>query len=392
MKQSYSVDEIFKEQLSEIDFPQKEKMWKLMEEKLQKDNAAGKRRIIIIFASLALVLLLTIPALKLGDNVAQKKSAPNNNLKEHYQASADNTSLKNNTDAVIINSNTLINNSSSITVKENTPAENTYKQNRTANISRFKTSVSITSPSVFTAEETSAELNSQTRITAQFDLLTSKFPGANNKLAANHFPLVASNSTPEKNVKRSNKKSPFAIEAGVDLLRRKQDIGFYAGVTVEKVINPQVSLTTGLNFSKNTLSQSYSIANKVPPFDKVIDANLHSMSMVRLPVHYNQKLPNSRVTAKAGLTAVYILSANITNVPNSYVGNPADYRKFTLDDINRFNLLFSAGVNYKVSPRLAVEINGHFGLTDQVKDKFVNQSNVNDNMKSLQAGVVYKFK
>ena len=94
----------------------------------------------------------------------------------------------------------------------------------------------------------------------------------------------------------------------------------------------------------------------------------------------------------AGLLPAYILDASVYNVPNSNTGNPAQYRQFTLGDIHRFNVLFGAGIKYAAFKNIAFELSGSYGFTELVKDSYINQSNVNDNFKNIQAGVVFRLK
>jgi len=83
----------------------------------------------------------------------------------------------------------------------------------------------------------------------------------------------------------------------------------------------------------------------------------------------------------------------VYNVPNAFTGsNPDQYRKFAENDLNRFNILFGAGLKYAPFSRMAFELSGSYGFTSMVKNSYMNQSRVNDNFKSIQVGVVYKLK
>jgi hypothetical protein len=93
-----------------------------------------------------------------------------------------------------------------------------------------------------------------------------------------------------------------------------------------------------------------------------------------------------------GLVPIYITKAEVYNVPNSYIGDPNPYRKFSLDDINRFNLLFGTGLRYSPSKWMSLELSGSYGLTGMVKDGYKNLSRVNDNFKSIQLGAAFRLK
>ncbi len=193
---------------------------------------------------------------------------------------------------------------------------------------------------------------------------------------------------PAENHKR---KRNIELAAGVDIFLKRKSGGKYAQLLLNIRLNNHAGLLTGTGIASHNMSESYRVSEKQNTSNRETDAKLQSLTMLQVPVLYQQAIPRTKLTGRAGITPVYIIDASIVNVPSAFVGTVIPYRTFTLKDLNRFNVLFTAGIQYRALPWLAFELKGNYGLTELVKDSYINQSNVNNNFKSVQLGLSYRF-
>lgn len=396
------IDRIFKEQLDAVDFPQKDLMWDKMENKLAAEKARhrGKKR-----ASLALLLLVTAIVSSLiwfGIKTNSSKSTVTPETAavpvSSKEPSAANLSAVQEIPAV---------NPASVPVPlpefENQNPGNSILEEHVNDLtfailkSKPQINIRIKPPGFFEAAEQD-EISETRSISSELKEKEKEKEKEHNLVAETKteitetvLPAHAGKTALNKVVKSQKKTFSTGFEANVDLFKKWKDVSFSAGVFAEKQLGEKVSISGGMQYAKNSLSMNYSLADKDPAIQRQIAANLHSISLVRFPVMYRQKLPGSGFTAQAGLVPSLITSAEITNVPVNFMGNPATQKVFTKKDINTFNLLFAAGMQFNVSKGVKVQATGFYGLTGLVKDGYLNRSRINDNLRSLQAGVVLKF-
>lgn len=201
--------------------------------------------------------------------------------------------------------------------------------------------------------------------------------------------LIAKKET--KTVAKPAKKVSIEVIAGCDALRMNRSAGYYVGVRVNRLLDNGTVASIGLNYNSNSVNDKYRLSSK-PAEQWEADAKLNDIRSIRLPVYFQRQLAGSKFALMAGLVPSYILNATVYNVPNSFTGDPNAFRKFTMKDINRFNILFGAGIKYSPLQRVSFELSGSYGFTSLVKDSYKNKSRVNDNFKSIQAGVVFRLK
>ena len=204
--------------------------------------------------------------------------------------------------------------------------------------------------------------------------------------------------TPAAFKKETPKANKISIEAvaGGDLLRLNRKVGFYAGIRLNRHVDKSTVVSVGVNYASHTVLDKYRVASK-PAEQRKSDARINSISSVRVPIYLQRQMGSSKFAMMIGLVPTYVTAAEVYNVPDSYIGDPNPYRKFTLEDINRFNVLFGAGIKYtpvthEPFNRLSFELSGSYGLTGLVKDGYKNLSRVNDNFKSIQLGVALRLK
>jgi Outer membrane protein beta-barrel domain len=207
-------------------------------------------------------------------------------------------------------------------------------------------------------------------------------------IAANRYEAAATATAVEN---KACKKPQASVAAGTDVFARSRPGGKYALLLLQIPLNTKSTLSLGAGISSHSTSQNYMVAEKQATLNREVDAKLRGLTMLQFPVLYEQALPGKKFTAKAGVTPVYILNAAVTNVPNSFTGVIIPYRSFGLSDINRFNVLFTAGLQYNITPKIGVEVRGNYGLTELVKNSYLNQSNENNNFKAVQLGLSWNF-
>ncbi len=225
-------------------------------------------------------------------------------------------------------------------------------------------------------------------------------PSAVQETTAKHItPARQQNDTEENSItghssntaNPSKRKPLLELAAGLSLPLKHQGSGKYAQVLLNIPLSKKTDLVTGLGISGHSLSESYRVSEKQNTTNRETDAKLQSLTMIQLPILYQQSIPRTKLTGRAGITPVYIIDASIVNVPGTFVGTVIPYRRFTLKDLNRVNVLFTAGIQYQLTKKLGLELRGNYGLTELVKNSYINQSNVNNNFKSLQAGLTFRF-
>lgn len=179
------------------------------------------------------------------------------------------------------------------------------------------------------------------------------------------------------------------LAAGVDVSNGYIGSGKYGIAMLRLALNRKANLVVGAGYASNAMSESYKQADKPNLLNQEIDAKVRGLNMLQFPILYEQAIKENKLLFRAGITPVYILNASIVNIPNGFGGNPSNYRTFTLKDINRLNVLFTAGLQLRLAPRLGLELKAHYGLTELVKNSYINQSGENNNFKSTQLGLLF---
>jgi hypothetical protein len=187
------------------------------------------------------------------------------------------------------------------------------------------------------------------------------------------------------------RKNKLAAVAGTDVFKLSKGAGYYAGLTLSRSCSKGMYFSVGVNYTASNVSESYRLSNKPTQLQQA-DAEISRLKMLRFPIMIEQQIGKGKFTALAGLVPLYILDAAIYNLPPSVSGNPTNFRKFTINDMKRLNVLFNTGIRYNLSPRIGVELSGSYGLTELVKNSYINQSSVNGNFKNVQLGIIVLLK
>lgn len=391
MKSDTHIDKIFKDGVGGSDFSNVDAMWQRMEQKLDDSEKPKKRPFVFI---LLLAGLLTAglaikhfnePAVKTASPIAKNREALN----------IDKGSSVSATNAMATPILSVTNNRSSVTsgvvVKKVAPA--VFTKNKKSVVS-ITASTTINSEAPATIEETAVK-GLFGKIPVQATVLALQYTRANppviRMVPAPKITAVAA-SRPIKREPIKPKKISIEAIAGTDALRMNRKAGYYAGIRVNRMLETGTVISVGLNYTSHTVNDRYRLSSKPAELRGETDARINDIRTIRVPVYFQRQMANSKFALMAGLVPTYVMDATVYNMPSSFTGNPDQFRKFTLKDINRFNVLFGAGLKYSPVQRISFEISGSYGFTSLVKSSYINQSRVNDNFKSIQAGVVLMLK
>jgi Outer membrane protein beta-barrel domain len=402
MSKNYTIDTVFKNQLNNMELDNADEMWQRMEQKLvqQKEKQDGKRYLLFLLLLLPVAAGFIITAGKKDKeasiSVSFKNKFNNKSISKYNTATAATERLKDTAlvKVFIANSTAVFHpqwfnfknrsdvspgRGGSISI-ENTNSTGIGNIGIADNLYDYEPFNDV-NPYLLEPDKTAAERKNVVRQgTMQTALVAGKkIPATTNTLK----PAI------DKNTHRE--KIQLAITAGTDLTGKLQNNGKYGMVLLHIPLNKSSSLELGAGISSHNTSQSYIVAEKQATLNREIDAKLRELTMLQFPILYRQKIGKTKFLAKAGLTPVYITNAAVTNVPNSFVGVVIPYRSFSLNDINRFNVLFTAGVHYNITPKAGVEIRANYGLTELVKNGYLNQSNENNNFKAVQLGLTWSL-
>ncbi len=403
MSNNSTIDKLFQDQLNDLPLSGKEALWEQMEKKLDAATQPkkSKRRFLLLLlcvlpvASYFLLRNFGTSTQKTQQSTETKSIAGETNtagsdklIKEEGNNPAD---VHEDRGQENIQSNKILD------VQEEQGIAN--KNHQLTFISSGKSKVSISSSNVVEmVEDESMDQQSSTATIDQNLQLQNEATWLVNKLSVERKSTLNLPALQATNFSRTKKEKPgkrvsVGVAAGMDLFLKAKEKGGFAGLQVRVPLNKKISILTGALVAKHKMEENYSNAEKqrLNP-DRKIDAKLEGLTVLQVPLLYEQSLPGTKVNFRAGVTPTYIIAAGIYNVPNSFNGNAANYKKFTIDDLHRLNVLFTASVGVGITRRLEVELKANYGLTELVKNSYINQSSVNNNFKSAQVGIVYKIK
>ena len=400
MSENSHIDKIFKDGLGEMNFTNTDALWQQMETELDKDGGNKKRPFVffIVLASLLIAGYFTVqhfnkPAIAAAAKKiipTQTETGTDNLINDKNASAAKNISLSNNN--AVTASAMPVAKQAVTNLHKNEFAVNTSAPEELNTIADEKTNANVTAEQEMLVDDIQLE-----KIFVQADLIAlmdSKFSPSTSIIPVSNA-IVATPAAFKKETPKANKISIEAV-AGGDLLRLNRKVGFYAGIRLNRHVDKSTVVSVGVNYASHTVLDKYRVASK-PAEQRKSDARINSISSVRVPIYLQRQMGSSKFAMMIGLVPTYVTAAEVYNVPDSYIGDPNPYRKFTLEDINRFNVLFGAGikytpVNHEPFNRLSFELSGSYGLTGLVKDGYKNLSRVNDNFKSIQLGVALRLK
>ncbi len=412
MSDNAHIDKTFKDGIGEKDFAGKDALWQKMEATLDRNDRKRKRRLLAFFLITGLLtagFFIGMNATKNNRNPAVYQAgvspaAASSKAAVPVQQAANTPGIKQVSEPSATSS---INQAGSkpdyiVATDGSTKAGTEVLHQLSVHKCRQLLKASTIAPGVVTTNSTEPAampdpgLDKATALDAGLNFEASMDRAEPYLQKTEVLPLNAlvNRTTPlkAKQVKPTlKKKISIELIGGTEAFRMNRKAGYYAGIRVNKLLEEGSALSVGVNYSSNTVNDKYRLASK-PAEQRETDAKINDLQTLRFPVYFQRQLGNSRVALYAGLIPTYVISATVYNVPNSFNGNPDQFRKFTLSDVNRLNLLFGAGLKYAPLRRVAIELSGSYGFTGLVKDSYTNQSRVNDNFKNIQAGLVFLLK
>lgn len=405
MSENTHIDRIFKDGLGEMNFSNVDAMWQKMDAELDKDGGK-KRRPVLFFVLLACLLTAGVFTFNHFNKTASADTViaeAKNERAVLKEAGSSNTAV-----------NKILKDKNTAAVKTVPLPGSGISDNISIAVSRKpltvpgKRQISLATIAPVNSDMVEEEAVENTIVTGvqqatEDEIFLEKITAVPDlaalpqwKRSAISFAPVSQNfvAKPAERKREAAKANSITIEAvaGGDLLRLNRKAGYYAGIRINKHVEEGTVISAGINYASHTVLDKYRVATK-PAEQRSSDARINSISSIRMPLYLQRQMGQTKFAMMIGLVPTYITQAEVYNVPDSYIGDPNPYRKFGLADINRFNLLFGAGIRYSpFNDWLSFELSGNYGLTGLVKDGYKNLSRVNDNFKSIQLGVALRLK
>lgn len=402
MSENAHIDKIFKDNLGEKNFSGRDAMWQKMEATLEKEDRKKKKRMVFMILFALLVTAGFFAANKMhitpaaNEPIAGLKKAATSNSDAQAatvknEPADEKKLLQKSPGSSFSNSNGTV--VSRAIVARSAGAFKSTLLNGEEGTTDISTSDNPVTPSVSLVEKDNIVNLPAEKIQAAAATNSISYLERSAVIIQPVSTVNNRNTILEKNKKEPAKIKSLSIEliAGGDALRMNRRAGYYAGIRVNRLLEKGTVVSVGLSYTGNTVNDKYRLASK-PAERREADAKISDINMIRMPIYFQRQLATSRFALMAGLIPSYVIDAAVYNVPGSFTGNPDQFRKFTMKDINRFNVLFGAGIKYAPINRVAFELSGSYGFTSLVKNSYTNQSRVNDNFKSVQMGVVLKLR
>lgn len=389
MKREDEIDKIFKQGIPASSFENlpagrqgKDALWQRIEKDL--DKQPRKKRPLVYLAVLLCLLTGGIFLLNNNGNEKQLATAPKKiqPQKETIQKETTISSAEN-----IVSKKAEDKNQDAEIILEKKTSVGLMKT--TSSIAGLKASVAIDMPAVSEENDYSNEAVKKENLLEEISYEPTLISTAQKH---NSVKIKNINAPPilKYNDRIKQKKYSIDVVGGVSIASFNKSAGFYAGIAVNKSLKNDAAVSAALLYSASNLSQKYMLSGK-PDYNKETDAILNKLNMLQLNLQLRQRVKGTPLFLSAGLMPVYVLDASFVNLPSTDSSNPSLYRRFTLKDINRLNVLFAAGARYGLTKKVHAEITGTYGLTGLVKDSYINQSNLKGNFRSVQVGLVWSL-
>ena len=402
MKHENEIDQIFRDGLEKAVFSNQDAAWAAMEKSLEEDQR--RRRPILWITFSAMLLVLLFGWFFSSNSTDQPVSAKAPVVASHSSSVVAVNSSSTNKAAPTPNNHSIVPTSGkaqAANAQQSLPLQKKTINRPTILIDNFANNYQY---ELKPATEIHSNFSSPQYAKPSDNLVTERFLEVlsilqpSNKVLLNTALSAGNIRKPALDSLRDNKpvladKAGWSVDvlAGSDVFRLNKQLGYFGGIRISRHLDKSTSISVGLSYTSNSVNEQYRLSNK-PAQQTEADAQLNHITTLRLPVYFQRQLPRSKWGLMVGLVPTYIMDATVYNVPNSFTGDPSQYRRFTINDINRFNILFGAGVQYKAFKRLSFELSGSYGFTGLVKNSYINQSRVNDNFRNIQAGLVYRLR
>jgi hypothetical protein len=199
---------------------------------------------------------------------------------------------------------------------------------------------------------------------------------------------------------KSTDKSRLYLSSGGDISMPFNKVGFQAGVTWVKSANDNKHLFAGLSIVNHKLKQQYISASKINTPSPETDAVIDRMTALRFSFGYlfdlNAKRNRDNTFLSLGFEPSYAI--NLRTIYYDRNGQPSGPATLIVNSpimdraVNRFNLFFTAGIQKEFKNRLGVSLKAGYGFIPITNKEFYNRTTGNNNIRSLQAGFIYRLK
>jgi hypothetical protein len=431
MNNKFTPDELFKKGLTQTDFEYDEAMWEKIQSKLEakrKEKKDKKRWLVLLFMFLLTggAAYFVIDNQKGKQNITTvdtdannagngklsetKKSLPagevNNNLNENRVSKPTESPIvtQPNPDKIIIPE---IKSAGSFDVSKST--SEIRKQNKKPDFKKKALKNNIENKIVVPDDENEAEVKSSNQQdAAPINSLPEKAiaPAIDNnktemKQEAAPVKEETISSTAIKNEnQKSTDKNRFYVSSGGDISMPFNKVGFHAGITWVKTTNDNKHLFAGLSIVNHKLKQQYISASKINTPSPEIDAVIDRMTALRFSFGYlfdlNAKRNRDNTFLSLGFEPSYAI--NLRTIYYDRNGQPSGPATLIVNSpimdkaVNRFNLFFTAGIQKEFKSRFGVSLKAGYGFIPITNKEFYNRTTGNNNIRSLQAGFIYRLK
>jgi hypothetical protein len=427
MNNKFTPDELFKKGLTQTDFEYDEAMWEKIQSKLEagrREKRDKKRWLVLLF-----MFLLTGGAtyfviddqrkekqniITVDNNAGNAKLSGNeksfpvqeeNNLKENADKESAESPLVKQPDLIAADKTSSQENklAGNFNIYKSSPVIS--RLNKKGNLQKETDENDMESPIAAPADKNDAEVNS----------LNQQDAAPVNALPEQTIvPAIDNNKTEMKQVKeeaisktvienqnqKSSDKSRLYLSSGGDISMPFNKVGFQAGVTWVKTTNDNNHLFAGLSIVNHKLKHQYISASKINTPSPETDAVIDRMTALRFSFGYlfdlNAKNKPANTFLSIGFEPSYAI--NLRTIYYDRNGQPSGPATLIVNSsimdkaVNRFNLFFTAGIQKEFKNRLGVSLKAGYGFIPVTNKEFYNRTTGNNNIRSLQAGFIYRLK
>jgi hypothetical protein len=433
MNNEFTPDELFKKGLTQTDFEYDEVMWEKIQSKLEanrKEKKDKKRWLVLLF----MFLLTGGAAYFVIDNQRNEKQnitaadndtnnkAGNDKLSETKKSSPageSNNNLKEITGVKPIESPNVKQAAADKIITPETKSAGSFdfykslseirKQNKKTDFKKQVFKNNIENKIAITSDENKAEVKSSNQQDATpINSLPEKniAPAIDNnktEMKQEAAPVkeeaISTTITKNENQKSINKNRLY-VSSGGDISMPFNKVGFQAGVIWVKAANDNKHLFAGLSIVNHKLKQQYISASKINTPSPETDAVIDRMTALRFSFGYlfdlNAKRNRDNTFLSLGFEPSYAI--NLRTIYYDRNGQPSGPATLIVNSpimdraVNRFNLFFTAGIQKEFKNRLGVSLKAGYGFIPITNKEFYNRTTGNNNIRSLQAGFIYRLK
>lgn len=193
----------------------------------------------------------------------------------------------------------------------------------------------------------------------------------------------------------------FAVSVigGTNLSSPFRKPGVYGGALFTKTIGDK-HIFAGLKIASNQLDHQLISAAKSGQPSPETDAVIQKLTILEMPFGYEFALGQKKAKRSTTFLQVGFEPAYITGLRTLFYddqGIPGGPRQEVVNSplmakaVNRFNLLFVAGIRKQVTPRIGLLFTGGYSLIDITDKQYYNRTSTNNNLKYVQAGLLFRL-